>query len=170
MGPRIRSVAMRAGSRLAGEEGMTLMELMIVMLLFGILTTIALPSYLSFKDRANQTAAKANIVTAIKSVTSYGNDNYPGSRDDPDLPAANDVGFSNISLTALAARYDASISTVPGAPYVIDPAGWNGGLTSPTDFCLTASVGRWTAVQHGPDGTIGIGTTFIAASCSVSGS
>ena len=169
MSGRIRRIVSLAQRRLAGEGGFTLLELMIVLLIFGILMTVALPSYLSFKDRAQKTAAQQNVAQAMRAVTSYGNDNFPGSRDDPDLPNTTDVGFSNIQLNALAARYDASISTVPGAPFVVDPFGWNGNVTSDTDFCLTANVGRWTTVQHGPSGSIQVGTTFLAASCTVSG-
>ena len=77
-----------------------------------------------------------------------------------------DNGYANISLTALATKYDASLPTTPGAPYVINPAGFAGG--SATDFCLTAAVGRWIAVQHGPGGSIEVGTLFTAGSCSVS--
>ena len=81
-----------------------------------------------------------------------------------------DNGFSNISLTLLATNYDASISVVPGAPLVIDPLNWNSNQTSPTDFCLTAQVGRWTAAAAGPGGGVDLGTTFTPGTCSVTGS
>jgi prepilin-type N-terminal cleavage/methylation domain-containing protein len=157
--------------RLDGEEGFTLVELTIVLLVFGILLTIALPSYLSFKDRAEKTSAKQAVAQALNAVESYASDNFPTSRSDPDSGiSTTDSGYSNISLTLLATNYDASISVIPGAPLVIDPLDWNGNLTSETDFCLTAQVGRWTAVADGPAGGVVVGTSFTPGTCSVTGS
>ena len=162
-----RQLVARVQRRLDGEEGFTLVELTIVMLIFGIILTIALPSYLSLQDRANKTAAKQNIGQAMKAVIAYGNDNYSGSPADPDPGiSTTDNGYQNISLSALATKYDASISTTAGAPFVMNPAGYSG--SSATDFCLTASVGRWIAVQHGPGGVIQVGTLFTPGSCTVS--
>jgi prepilin-type N-terminal cleavage/methylation domain-containing protein len=163
---RIRELIASARRRLESEDAFTLVELTIVLLILGILLTIAVPSYLTFKDNANKTAAKADVATAARSVISYGADNYPNSPNDPDAAAStSDNGYTNLNLTYLATKYDASIPTTPGAPYVINPAGFTG---SATDFCLTAAIGRWIAVQHGPGTPVSVGTLFTPGTCTVS--
>jgi prepilin-type N-terminal cleavage/methylation domain-containing protein len=161
----LRKLAACVRSRLSAEEGFTLVELTVVLLILGILLTIAVPSYLSFKDRANKTAVQADVAQALRSVASYGADNFPGSANDPNAGSSTtDSGYSGITLAALATKYDASISTVAGAPYVVNPAGF---AASSTDFCLTAALGRWVAAQHGAGGTVSVGTLFTPGTCTV---
>ena len=161
---RFRPLIERVQRRLANEDGFSLLELMITLLTMGILMTVAIPTFLSFKDRAAKSAAKQEISQAVRAVQAYKADNFPGSRNDPDADSTN-TGFLGISMLGLQ-KYDASLVASSGV--IVNPAGWNGNVSSQTDFCLTATSGRWVAVQHGPDAPISVGTVFTAATCGVS--
>src|SRR6266508_1618336 len=82
--------------RLAGgESGFTLIELLVVMIILAILTAIAIPSYLSFRDRANNSAAGADLRAAIPSVEAWFSDHGT---------------YAGMTVASLRADYDQSIS------------------------------------------------------------
>ena len=77
------------------EKGFTLIELLVVVIILGILTAIAIPSYLSFRGRAQDSANKANVRSIIPSAESYYADN--GS-------------YSGMTLAALQSTYDQALN------------------------------------------------------------
>jgi prepilin-type N-terminal cleavage/methylation domain-containing protein len=162
---RLHALVAAAQRRLQAEEGFTLVELMIVLITMGILLTIAVPSYLSFKDKGYKQAASQDVAQAFRAVQSYNADNFPGSKNDPDADNSN-TGFLGISLNALATKYDAGIDpNTSTSPFVVNPVGFTG---TATDFCLTATVGRWVAAQHGLNGGVTLGTLFTPGTCTAS--
>lgn len=58
-------------SRLRADEGFTLVELLVVMLILGILAAIGLTTFLHQREKAQDAEAKTAAVTAAKAMAAY---------------------------------------------------------------------------------------------------
>lgn len=71
-----------ARARLADERGFTLVELLVVTILLGLLVAIAMPSFLTQREKARDADAKSVARTAALAIEAYateGNGDYDGA-------------------------------------------------------------------------------------------
>jgi type IV pilus assembly protein PilA len=124
--------------RLRSEKGFTLIELLVVMIILAILMAVAIPSYLSFRDRANKSAAGADLRAAIPSVEAFFSDNGT---------------YSGMTVGFLQTAYDQSIDT--------NIITLGAGTQTATTYCVQATSPNDTdkiAVKNGPNQQIVVGT------------
>jgi type IV pilus assembly protein PilA len=124
----------RLRQRLAREEGFTLIELLVVLVIIAILMAIAVPSYLGFKDRANQRAASADVREAVPSVEAFYSDHQT---------------YTGVTWASLK-QIDSGLI----ANSVLKVAAISGG-----GYCVDATVGGKSSYFVGPGGTMQEGGT-----------
>ncbi len=141
------------------DQGFTLIELLVVIIIIGILSAIALPSFLNQANKAKQAEAKQNLSAINKGQQAFFAENTKFATDVPGLGLGiktltnnykYEIGASSADpatggVTSSAQPQGASIKGYAGAVYFI-PAGEGQGTSSILCEELTATTNVPTAI------------------------
>lgn len=105
------------------EDGFTMIELLVVMIIMAILVSAGLAFHFGARERASDATAKANIRTAVAAFEAYHGDNE---------------GYNGMTVAGLQSSYSPGIGNI-----VIE---W----TARDDYCVSSTVNARTWWKQGP--------------------
>jgi prepilin-type N-terminal cleavage/methylation domain-containing protein len=109
------------------EDGYSLIELLVVMVIMAILVSAGLAFHFGARERAADATAKSNIRTAVPAIEAYRGDN---------------AGYDGMTVAALKATYSPGIGNI-----VVE---W----TATDDYCVSTTVSGRTWWKQGPSSQI----------------
>ena len=116
-------------SRIKGQRGFTLIELMIVVAIIGILAAIAIPNFLTYSAKAKQSEAKVGLGGIFTTAVSYFGENNSFSTTPTNL-GYKPAGTPRYDFSYNGATINTTGLTCTGVTTVVAPTATQGGFTA----------------------------------------
>ena len=109
------------------EEGFTLVELIVVMVIIGVLLSVAFVFHYGARERSSDATAKSNLRIAVPAIEAYRSENG---------------GYAGMTVAGLRSTYNPGIAGI-----VVE---W----TTDDDYCVSSTLNGRAWWKQGPAGTI----------------
>ena len=132
---RLSSSLPRPGARRRGDDGFTLLEVMVVVLVIGILLAVGIPTFLGARDRANDRSAQSTLRGAQNTALVIFTDDATFRR-----TGATASGNAEPGISYVTRNNESTDNTIVSVSWTSDGSQWAGAVRSDSGTCFYTTL------------------------------